>query len=238
MFNEIKLNCYGNTVPPDKIFKNWSKYAINKYPNIEIHENIMSINITESYLYCYEYYQIYDTLFFKIKNNPGSIICSTIYIHESGADYGHANALIMSQKNNKIFIYRFEPHGHETFYNHEKMDKSLIKFFRDYFSPIPFEYTGPLDYQNKVGPQNHEQDSNYYGFCLAWSILFIEEFINLPEEYPGKPEYSSRKPEIINDYFSRGFSDNIIYYYVGFLMSLSDRGTECPVTRSMSNKLL
>ena len=86
----------------------------------------------------------------------------------------HSNAMIIYQ--NKL--YRFEPYGSlvaiNLLYPFEIVDEFLKIFFKE------FKYIRPRDYQAVMGPQSLEESDlrhPYQGFCVAWSYLFIEMFL-------------------------------------------------------------
>jgi hypothetical protein len=110
-------------------------------------------------------------------------ICDIIGIfNEYG---GHANALIIDNKNKTI--ERFEPHGSVTnMYNMDEFDNDLRKFFK---KSLPnYIYVSPKTIEKEYGPQGLSQEGlesfkkigDPGGFCLTWSFAYIDLRLSNP----------------------------------------------------------
>ena len=104
---------------------------------------------------------------------------------------GHANALIIDNKNKTI--ERFEPHGAITnVYNMNEFDKNLRKFFSKinknyrYVSPKDFEPEYSLQGLSAEGLEGFRKIGDPGGFCLTWSLAYIDLRLSNPDIPPKK----------------------------------------------------
>lgn len=116
----------------------------------------------------------------------------------------HANALIFDTENN--MLTRFEPHGSVTSsYNVKMLDNKIEEWLEKNQKSLPhtkskkkWEYHKPKDFCPMTGPQSREHwsyveeafkiidgikeraNDETYGFCAAWSLIYIHARITSP----------------------------------------------------------
>jgi len=135
---------------------NWSSYMRKNYENFSFGSLTIDLTI--------------DLTNPIIPSNTFIILIIKDHIND---DSGHANLLI--NFNDKL--YRFEPHGTYTHYDHKILDNLLTNSNKSL-------YISPLSYQQYYGPQALEE-SDYIikdtGFCLIWCCRFIHLILANPQ---------------------------------------------------------
>jgi ankyrin repeat protein len=98
----------------------------------------------------------------------------------------HANILIYDKKTNTL--ERFEPYGLIPYLDGSDLDDFIGRIGKECIDD-KIKYVKPIDMENIVGPQVISDDSNYNikklgdpnGYCLAWTLWFLETRINNPD---------------------------------------------------------
>lgn len=105
----------------------------------------------------------------------------------------HANIIIYDKKNNSM--ERFDPYGNIPYLDIDKLDNILENKFKYIFSKYSdkpkFNYYAPKDYMN-IAYQTISNDSNINvrkindpsGYCLAWTMWYLELRVNNPDIHP------------------------------------------------------
>ncbi len=129
---------------------------------------------------------------------------------------GHTNILIYDKKKNTV--ERFEPHGYkdsEKKLMPEKLNVALKKYFSEKWPGVKF--ITPQELCHKcVGLQVLQaiEKKSELGFCVAWSLLYIEYRLQNPDKSP---------ENIIKDVIKnlKGYNmTEFIQNYNGFLQNL------------------
>jgi len=98
----------------------------------------------------------------------------------------HANILIYDKKNN--ILERFEPYGYYIMLDNDALDDKIYEYFK-YIYNKNITYVKPKDYLNKIKFQTLSNDMNInvkkfndpYGYCLAWTLWYLEMRLLNPE---------------------------------------------------------
>lgn len=101
----------------------------------------------------------------------------------------HANIILYDKLNNTL--ERFEPYGDVPYIESNELDKFIENLGRQYIN-TNLKYYSPKDIMGNVGFQVISNDSKQYvkklgdpfGYCLAWTIWYIEMRINNPQTDP------------------------------------------------------
>jgi len=127
----------------------------------------------------------YDEIVYNIPNglldtiDKKEITVIDIYIGYNNLDGGHDNVIIINRDKNIAF--RFEPGGYFLTDKMNKFDEMMTKEFKKkdiiYYSPN--EYMDNLQFQNISGEGQNIYDNigDPIGYCVAWSLWFIETYI-------------------------------------------------------------
>lgn len=114
----------------------------------------------------------------KLINN--SIIF--IYITIINQSMDHANCLIINSDNKSII--HFEPYGIINKQDLEDLDSKLQNYFKDiypdykYYSPSDFMTINSFQRLSNERDKLEEKIGDNGGFCLAWSLWFLELYLN------------------------------------------------------------
>ena len=161
----------------------YCKYMKNIYSyNIIITQNYKLLYYI-SIKYNYEMKKIFypvdldKKILYTIENYKNKYII--IYLHILYIYSGHANFILID--NIKKLIVFFEPHGYN--YSNEELYDELELYFNNFLKN--YKCIKPKGYNNIIsGFQELENNTkfntrhNIKGFCLAWSMWFIELYIN------------------------------------------------------------
>lgn len=103
-----------------------------------------------------------------------------IHVLIIGSEFDHANGLIIDNTTKKII--HFEPYGYRDG-KHDDFKSTMTKFFKKILPK--YTYHGPNDYagiklfqalSNELEPLNVKH-GDIGGFCLAWTLWFLELYI-------------------------------------------------------------
>ena len=147
---------------------------------IDIYKNLILKNINFQYSnivwydsnnYCYS-----SNIVEGIKYRSG---ISFLYVTIINLEFDHANGLIVDHDNKRII--HFEPYGILNDKKLRDFDKHMIKLFK----PLNYTYYKPKDFQSQNSFQSLSRDTDKAniqlgdigGFCLAWTLWFLELYI-------------------------------------------------------------
>ena len=157
---------YNNT-SIEEIIKVYKKSMLMK--NIFQYTNIIWYDNDN---YCYN-----KNLISILKNKSG---ISFIYVTIVEYEFDHANCLIIDHSLKRII--HFEPYGVIDGKRFRDFDKHMKKAF----APLNYTYFAPQDYLSQISFQSlsneynkmSEQLGDIGGFCLAWTLWFLELYVN------------------------------------------------------------
>jgi hypothetical protein len=162
----------------NKIFNDNVKYYFDNLCNIMFsYNNFQNLSI---FWYDIDNFLIPDNLSISCIQCKSKIIyIHLVYIFDSGL---HANCFIIDK--NKKIILRFDPAGQIKNNNNIALDNIMSKYFLSIYKR--FTYLTPNDYMNINSFQSISNEMDIYetkygdigGFCLAWTILFIQLYIS------------------------------------------------------------
>lgn len=215
----------------DIIYNKWSEHIMSSFSDVFITN--MQVLIKNN---CYTIDRFLPRLFSKHKHRF-ILICLCIKYTKDKQSTFHENAIIIENLNQ---IYRYEPHGHYTYYNHEKMDSLLKNYFSEIYNNGPLNYHGPLDYQLKIGYQQIQHvkatSENLIGFCATITKLFMHTRLIFQDDVPfqyiddimrsDKIGYRIDNPEYLHDK---------VKAYATWILGTNDKGNMI-VTRSFGER--
>jgi hypothetical protein len=165
---------------------NLTNYKLYTYISF-LKKSFYSYSPSTIYWYDKDIYYIDDTLnkILNVKNNKRYIY---IYIYRSWDEGAHANSLIYDKDLNEA--WRFEPYGtsimgkndsgyYLDIFLKELLEKSFGKKIKyndpdSFLTGINFQMVSGEDYNQTLGDPD--------GYCLAWSIWFVELVVSNPDK--------------------------------------------------------
>lgn len=186
------------------IYKNWTKFMIEKYENICVIVPVEYYKETEEFI-------LNKT---NINNCPYPIVIFELIIHNSKY-LSHANAIIMD-KNHKT-IYRFDP-SIDDVQNNQKIRDLFVGLFPEYTytdsTSCPMYIQDIEKHVSSCDKLIREESKQIFGYCFVWTLMFLHYCI-INEELS--------KEEIITSIVQRGNLCKKVRDYAGWLSTLSDK---------------
>ncbi len=167
-------------------------------------------------------YYIHKDITFHMKKSLLSNVIRFIFIKltlvtETGSS--HANIIIYDKKTG--IFERFDPYGNVPYLNTKQLDKMLETMFKKFFEKEKhkFVYYSPEKLLNGASFQILSNDGNSYtkklgdpiGYCLAWTLWYLEQRINNPDINP-KQLIKKLYSEIL--FYGKNDKDNAFINYI------------------------
>ena len=157
---------------------NYYKYMIDNNYNLLYYMTIKySVSKNEIYIPINLNNKIINT----IKNYKFNYIILSIHLLDYIYGSGHSNILLIDTIKKLIIIY--EPHGYNYADNINDLYDKLQLYFNEFLKD--YKFIKPKDYIDTIAGLQHFENFHKIitkydtqGFCLAWSIWFIELYIN------------------------------------------------------------